>query len=405
MENPLKIVKSAFESSSSFYDEGFNEDVITEEFVQQVPIREVDEVACVRSKYIEIDDKLHERQNWTVSINDRQHNVRVTKPAISYDTADDIESAGTIIHLPGLTEMTDAGSGWHLHNALARVFPDKEIVTIGTEGVNKHGERLSFKDAVSMDFEDMAEDRLALVEHFSNGNELTVAAISMGTILVAKMVELNLRREPEDRVDIDNLLFVSPAIFEPDEAKTVLPEFLLHMTVNGVLTAIRHPEDVAKCANLLPALLVLPTAFEPEIAKKVAGQLLPHKAVNHLLTAIKHPKDTADKCAKAVPGLRHDLAYALTGNVRNIIQGTERDVLKRIVENYPTGFIKGAKDPLTKSEKLRMLELSNRDNVTFFEVPGEGHALPLHAKLTALLMKAALEDLSQEPTFDQAQAA
>lgn len=304
----------------------------------------IQDAECVRSRLVKINGTPRERQTWFVKVNDTWHTLRKTA------AQEDAQITRKIYHLPGFTEVVDAGTAYNLHNGMAEIFPEDDIVTIATDGMTKYGKKSGIKEGLTKSFGDMAEDRIDLMRFFNTENDETILmGVSMGTVIGSRVAKRNLERPGDRRTRLDRLLFVSQAhVEEHDAPRVMIAEFLPHMAVNGIATAVRHPKDVIKCAGLV-------TAFRPQ----------------HLAS--------------------------LGGNLVNLLKGVHFNETQAICKEYPISIVTGGKDPLLQQASWDLLVKQSPDNVTMTVLADEGHSFTLGANVASLVMRNALSPASKEP--------
>lgn len=290
---------------------------------------------CVDSRFLECDGMLRERQAWSINNDKYVGVVRVTEP--TPDTSE-AESPEVIFHVPGFTELVDAGTAKDLHDEIAKSFPHHRVVSIGTDGVSRYGATMDTVTALSRDFDEMAEARLDLIRHFSDGRLSILAGVSMGTVLSVISAGKNLLRQPEDQANIDQLVFISTAILDQDSApKVMLGSFVGHMILSTPGKAVRHPRQTL---NLL-----------------------------HSLRRYK----------------REHVA-ALAGNVRNLIKGIDDELIDGVIDCYHSTVISGSRDPLVQLKQWLKRHSDAPHTLTLDIREGEGHALTLNSKEAAQLL-------------------
>jgi len=264
----------------------------------------------------------------TIDIAERRHFVRLTEAS----RADPANSRHTVFMLPGFTETVDKGSGRNLHDAIATHYPYSRIVSVATDGVGSSCRRVGWQAGFGLDFDTMAADRLSIAEMLSGDDPVTLATVSMGSVIG---LQLALRNLYERRINLERIVNHSHAQVPLGHVpRDMAIRFLPHIAVDGLREAVRRPAPVV--AHLVGSLALL---------------------------------------------AHHLPAYA--GNLKNLLAGTDPADMYAVAEQVPTTYISGDRDPLAQRELLTRLQQALPGQVAVLRLPGRGHASSLDATTAA----------------------
>lgn len=266
------------------------------------------------------------RQEAAVTMNGTAYALRITKPAFDADTGD----APYIAMFPGFTEDPSNGPARNLHNAVSTLFPDSETVSVSSDGVSKHGSRIAPRDILNRDFDHLAGARLHILHQLADGREVVLNGLSMGSILVHRMVELNLDRS-QPLIEHDRSVLHSPAIVQPDRiVRDMLLRFPFHITADIGKQWLKHPAMMAQ--------------------------------------AVYIPHFSATAYAQEMLQMRNGTPYAATDYVTG---------------NSKVGLILPQNDPLAQIDRWSEMKRRHPDNVHMVVKPGEGHAMSINSREAA----------------------
>lgn len=283
------------------------------------------------------------RRSLTANLGGIDYSLRVTEAERSTGGIND--EVDSVVMLPGFTEMIDTATGCSLHKALSRHFPERRIISIGTDGVGAHTASIGWKEGWHKDFTAMAEARHKLISAFAGRGVVTLVGVSMGSVLSNRLLAYDLQLQSDrfmrkqtgsQPLDIDAAVFHSHALIAPG-----------HVPVDMFLRFLPHvPIDVGR------------VGLESESDNRLASLL---------------------KLSVSLP----KAAPALAGNIKNLVQGTTDQALYSVSGNFPTGFVSGERDPLRQEDRLRRLETAMPEMVSVNIVKRVGHAACFDAPTAA----------------------
>jgi pimeloyl-ACP methyl ester carboxylesterase len=283
------------------------------------------------------------RRSLTADLDGIAYSMRITEAELKSGGINN--DVNTVVMLPGFTEMIDVATGCSLHKSVAAQFPDRRIISIGTDGVDAHSARIGWKEGWQKDFPAMAEARHRLIGAFAGGGTITIVGVSMGSVISNRLLAYDTglrtnrftrRRTGNHPLEIDAAIFHSHALVAPNLVPTdMVLRFLPHIPVDVVRVGVGSESD-GRSANLIRLIQSIP---------------------------------------KAMP--------ALMGNAKNILQGTSDEELFAVSSHYPTGFVSGRLDPLRQEARLRRLRDALPSMVSYKFVEGVGHAACLDAPTAA----------------------
>lgn len=248
-----------------------------------------------------------------IEVDGHNHFARITEADEAHVA--DPEAIPTIFMLPGLTEMVDGGTAKDLHDDLALRFPESRVVSIATDGVGIHTAPLSFRDGLHRTFDEMADDRLTLMNALQGGGGITLVAISMGTAISVKLLERNSQ--------LGNPL--------PIEA------------------FIAHSHAIVPKGRVL---------------QDMVGKFLPHIGKDVIEVAKHQPIKKLLGCLAVRRGFRQSMP-AMASNIVHLLKGSEWSEFFHVASEYPTGIISGAKDPLRQEALCKQLAIAVPSTVLY----------------------------------------
>lgn len=303
----------------------------------------------------------HSRQRYTIEldINGTPAYFRVTEREDSDENAEeqDADETWTIAHFLGLSEMPDGGSAYNAHNELARQNPDKRIISIGTEGVNRFGTKMAAKEALQHSFEEKGDLRISVLSLIAEADPVVIFDVSMGSAIADHVIEQNLEHQAEDSgwaLDIQGVIHHSHARVPKHR---VVPDMFM-----------RFPGHMIKGAK-----------------RKVQEQ--PEQRPGYIATALS--------LRRALP--------AVIGNIIQLGRGTSKQHSVNAVHAYPTGYISGENDPLAQTKHLLHLQRAGLAHVEF--LPDQGHEACMDAEVMSLDVTTMLEVIRQQARNSQQAAA
>lgn len=289
-------------------------------------VEDIGNLTCIKSRGI-IDGNGFSRirHSAVMFVAGYQYALRVTEPA-SRLVAD---TEGMVGMFPGFMQDHEYGGARSLHSNVATEYPGRRIVTVSSNGYNKNGSPLTWRE-IGTSFNEMAMGRLLLMRQLSNEEETILGGLSKGTVLSHLMAELN-RENPI--IDHTYSLNHSPAVVPPEKVmRDMALRFTGSICVDAAKEAVRHPREAWKALHI-PSLRVLP-------------------------------------------------AYVC--DVYNLLHGTpEAGVHELARRGVKTGVVAGDKDPLAQLDMWGRVQAAYPDNIEILVRPGQGHALSMNAREAA----------------------
>lgn len=295
-------------------------------------------ISLVHSRTVQLqaDASPRLRRTMAIELGDDQHYVRITEPESQSPT----QPLDSIVMFHGFTEMIDTGTGRNLHDALAPHFSDKRIISIATDGVGRYCQKLSGKKALGRTFSDMAVARHRLINAVSGDGTVSLVGVSMGSVIGLNVLAF------------DSTL---PAI------NTLNPDSVSDRKL-PIAAVVNHSHAQVPFDRILPDMII---RFPRHIARDGYRK---HRTL----------EKPADGIVAAMRGYPRSL-NAMTGNLLNLLRGTDYRDVAAAGSRYRTGYISGALDPLCQPLQLTRLAHQNPDTVRIHIKPGFGHAACLDA--------------------------
>jgi pimeloyl-ACP methyl ester carboxylesterase len=304
-----------------------------------------------------------------------EHLLLVTEP--DPETGVDPRTADNDWIKSGLGELADAGSGLRFHVAFAESHPGHRVITEATPGMSHTGKTSSADELSGRRIEPMAAESLRLMSRLTQEGRIWVIGKSLGSRLAAAMAELNLAANPEDRLDIVRLQFISSAVVaskidgdenfrdpdvDEDEYRQALSKrFQHHIPEDFMRMLYSHPREILACWPMLGAY------------------------------ALAHPGKTQSR-------LR-----AMAADYANVKEGVPWSSLKYVVSGVPVDVLDGSRDPLSEEQKPQWDTLAHKypGQVRQKVIDGMGHLMSAAARFTI----GHLDDMEDQGTQALAAAA
>lgn len=261
------------------------------------------------------------RHRASIELDGRSHGLRYSEPVVSITTP----SEDTIIMYPGFGEDPNTGTARAFHDAVASQYPYLRTISISTDGLGADDTPLSWKDALTTTFEDMAETRLDLEQALVGDDRVTLVTMSMGSVIALHAVSSNFKSQ---KVNHRQAILTKPAIVSPQEAQKVFSgDFLKHVYQDTVREIIFHPFDVVRSATAS-------SLYDPKRSPQV-----------------------------------------YLGNIRNLFRGTDPTLLEHVASQSLVDVIIAGQDPLGQRSMYENLADKHPDNVHVLVKEGHGHTM------------------------------
>ncbi len=261
----------------------------------------------------------------------------------------DNQAALTIISFPGFTETIEGGFRTRFQEQLHYQFPNARIVSVGSNGVGSTGDRYGWNERSLHGFEDMAEQRLALVKALSGQAMIFGEGTSMGSVVLHHFAKKNIKLPSSEAVNLAGLVYLSPALVDP---KNVLRSMLIQ----------------------LPRQLTVDAFIE-------IGLKTPVSEMQFIFSAIKRY------------GLNFRDVNCLIHQGLELLKGTNENEVESVISTYPTVVIAGEKDPLAQIPMWQRIAHNQPANVSLEIIQGRGHILPMKPEKANAKMRKASEFL------------
>lgn len=264
------------------------------------------------------------RHTAAMEINGIRYALRITDPALEYTNTTD----GVAAMLPGFTEDPSWGTAKQYHNDIATEYPERQIVSISSDGYNKDGSPFTIKD-IGRGFNEMGEGRARLIGEVAGDKPTTVMGLSMGTVLARIAIKQNIENAFFNH---DVTVYHSPAIVPPERIlQDMALRFPIHIYRDVIKEALHHPVAALKAIHIP----------NPEI----------------------------------VP------AYIC--DVYNLLHGTPECDIDQIASQTKLGAIVGDQDPLGQLGMWERLVQRYPENVHLLVKKGHGHGVSLNSREAA----------------------
>jgi len=314
----------------------------------------------VRASYNHLSSRdYNEKKAWPygniqeVEIGDQMRPIMITEP--NPDHINDMSSVITEVMHMGWTEL-DEGTHRKLHEAMAKMHPDRRVLSFMTPGISKHGPVLKPLEGFTRLLKTTAEEYLEVLPQFTYDGSIHLNGTSLGSIIAFLAAAENMSRNPFKQLNITRLKLISPAIgardvnrdekfsefdaSDSDYIWRVTLRFFGHMAIDAPKMALRNPEIAGECASV--------------------GLIYATQINKHLPRAL-----------------------TLMGNLRDAQKGIDYQLIKDIVGYYDSvDILAGQNDPLFVEQKPQFNKVSEfARKLQIRELAGYGHSLSLDSKL------------------------
>ena len=240
--------------------------------------------------------------------------------------------AGMVVMLPGFTEDPAFGTAKALHEAVADEYPERDVVSICSDGYNQDGSPLKLHD-LGRTFEDMALARLNITSALSAGAPVLQNGVSKGTVLSHHVAQHNTAM---NLVSMEGLIYHSPAIVSP---KNILKDMVVRFTFGHI-------------------------ALEP-----MREALHQESKVQGIRTVLK---------SFHIPSLKDAPPYIC--DIINLLHGTPEHEVDELLKNgHQIGVIAGGIDPLAQLAMWDRLQEKHPDKLDINVKEGRGHGASMNA--------------------------
>lgn len=263
---------------------------------------------------------------------------------ITQHSPDYAKSSGMVVMLPGFTEDPAHGTAKALHTEVANEFPEKDVVSICSDGYNEDGSQLNVKE-MGRSFDEMALARLSLASSLAAGKPVLQNGLSKGTVLTHHMAQQNAEL---NLIDSEGLIYHSPALVPPENiGRDMVLKFPPHIYADSVREAIHHPIAALRAIHL-PSLRIVP-------------------------------------------------AYLC--DIYNLLHGTEESSIDELLTNGARiGIVAGDKDPLAQLPMWRRQQAKHPGKVELLVKHGQGHGASVDALTAAREIRIVRNLLDQDIT-------
>ncbi len=285
----------------------------------------------------------------TEVVNDREHHyIRGVVDGFEhrgwYTPPSETDSGLTVAVKPGWGEIVDDGIGWELHRRLAKTLPSVALFSHETDGMGSYATHMGIRRLMSHGLDEMSEQGLELLRRVSDDRRLVVAGISMGTVILNRIMDRNI--EAGMPVNIEGALYLAPAAVDP-----------------------RH---VFRDMGL---------RFFPGLSLDIGRELI--------TTDRRYIGQLCLSLVRSRPSLANLLPLGKQGI--DLLRGTPDEEVEMVLDNYPIDVIVGENDSVGQAGRW-LTRAEDHPNLRVHVLRGRGHGIAIKPYEQARKMGAIIYD-------------